>query len=196
MSRVAASLIRTEVEGVRTRKGKTRSGGVRAPGGTGELRAQGPKGPRTFGSARGFFFAFATGFAKLLIAWNASFKFTNMGNERLLALTRQATSGSDADAERVCASGLLCQILSDHRNRGGAEPGVVTRAQLLADKVPLRCQKCKNKAKGDPPTRVSGSWVFWIKREEDRKSILCDTLGPWARPRGPGARRYHTIFCS
>lgn len=102
-------------------------------------------------------------FRKLLVMWVIAYKFTNMICERLLAQIRQACDGDNADIERVCASGLLSQALTDHRQLGREDPRYKTRSQLLEDGVPLKCA-----VKKSPGVPCSG-FMTWFHKQEPSK---------------------------
>jgi hypothetical protein len=84
-------------------------------------------------------------FMSALRTWALSYCFTDMWSERCLARIRQATDGhgaeGSADVERVCSSGFLAQLLTQHKLNGGDDPRAPTRRQLLEDGVPLICRK-------------------------------------------------------
>jgi hypothetical protein len=105
-------------------------------------------------------------FARLMVVFGYSFKFCNMWCERLLALIRQSCDGDGVDIERVCASGLVAQLLADHRRRGRDDPCSTTRGQLLEDNVPLQCA-----SSGE--LHVRGAFVNWMmKAESERKKSV------------------------
>ena len=84
--------------------------------------------------------------------------------ERLLAAIRRATDDDDCDAERVCASGFLTQLVAMHKKNGGNDARVVNREQLLARGLDLRCRPKKKQAK------PGGAFVHWMaQREAARK---------------------------
>jgi hypothetical protein len=105
-------------------------------------------------------------FRKLLVMWVIAYKFTNMICERLLAQIRQACDGDNADIERVCASGLLSQALTDHRQLGREDPRYKTRSQLLEDGVPLKCA-----VKKSPGVPCSG-FMTWFHKQEPSKYFV------------------------
>ena len=83
--------------------------------------------------------------------------------ERLLALVRNYTAMEGADCERMGATGLLGQMLTEHLKAGGDNPRSINRAQLLEDGVPLLCQKdLKIPA-------LCGSFPMWMKRQEEER---------------------------
>ena len=86
-------------------------------------------------------------FPKLVKTWVAAFKFTNMWAERLLARFRRNCRMIGApDIERLVATSLLCQMLSDHLKSGRDDPRVQTKKGLLREGVPIQCQKKKQRA--------------------------------------------------
>ena len=87
-------------------------------------------------------------------AWAAHAKVCNMHLERLLALVKRASPGKLPYAERVCAAGLLTQWISPHLSEGGSDPRITTRADLVADGVPLECSRKVSKRGGLHPSMV------------------------------------------
>eukprot|EP00959_Pyramimonas_sp_CCMP1952_P271004 5665869-Pyramimonas_sp.AAC.1 len=90
-----------------------------------------------------------------------------MFSERLLAKVRQSVGYSDADVdvERICCSGFLSQVMTEHSQRGGADPRAPTRTQLLEDGVHLRRRR---DLKSSKPRSAFVNWM--CKQEADRKS--------------------------
>ena len=121
---------------------------------------------RPFPAAR---LARAAEFREAIKAWVRSFSFTNMSSERLLAQMRKSCPDG-ADAERVCSSGFATQMLAEHRARGCADLRAVSRAELLADGVPLRCSARRGaQEEGDVAARPPGAFVTWMKKQESQR---------------------------
>ena len=102
-------------------------------------------------------------FRAMLEAVVFCWRFCNMWCERLLALVRNYTALEGATCERMGATGLLGQMLTEHLRAGGDDPRSINRAQLLEDGVPLLCQKdLKIPA-------LCGSFPMWMKRQEEER---------------------------
>lgn len=117
---------------------------------------------------------------RLLTAWARSFKFTNMRCERLLALVRRACDCHEVDAERICSSGLLAQVLQEQRRLGRADPSCRTREQLLQDGVPVQA------ARRERPDRQRGAFVSWMGEQEALRrasgaQLCADAYRKWQR---------------
>jgi hypothetical protein len=105
-------------------------------------------------------------FRRLLSTFAYAYTFTNMCSERNLAQIRQAYGHDDsADSERICASGLLAQVLTEHTRLGGNDPRGWTRQQLVERGVPLRCTHNKKRK----ACSQSGTFVHWMEREEAQR---------------------------
>ena len=68
--------------------------------------------------------------------------------EPLCTSEKNATPQHLPAAERVCAAGLLTQWLKPHIQEGGRDPRVVARKNMVADGVPLRCNRTVSKKGG------------------------------------------------
>jgi hypothetical protein len=88
--------------------------------------------------------------------------------ERLLALCRNAVSHETTDIERFAASGLLAQVLSEHKRLGHDDPRCVTRSQLIEDKVPIAAAAAAQK-KARATRGPSSGFVHWMKKEEAKR---------------------------
>ena len=64
-----------------------------------------------------------------------------MHMERVLSLVKTATPVKLPYAERLCGAGLLVQLLKPHLKEGGSDPRTTTREDLVADGVPLLCNR-------------------------------------------------------
>ena len=96
--------------------------------------------------------------------WIYAFKFTGLWCERLLAQIRAASDHSDCDVERICSSGFLAQLTTQHRLSGGDDPRTNHRHQLIEEGVDLRC---KRKLGASKPR---SSFVnYMLKQEKQRK---------------------------
>ena len=85
--------------------------------------------------------------------------------ERLLALIRKMLGKEKSpDAERVCAVGLLGQLMSAHKQAGGMDPTTSTRAELLAMGAPLVTEAPEN------VQRPSAFFVFKNGQQALRKA--------------------------
>ena len=70
--------------------------------------------------------------------WSRIAKVTNMNTERDLATVRRCTP-KNCHADRFLCTGFLGLVLRCHRNAGGDDPRLCTRAELKAKKAPLAC---------------------------------------------------------
>lgn len=104
-------------------------------------------------------------FKRMISAWCLTYKYTGMWCERLLARFRQASADhKDADCERMCSSGFLAQVFSEHMRRGREDPRATTRQSLLEDGLQLVCKK------GAGHLRQRGTFVnFMMKAEAARR---------------------------
>ena len=91
-----------------------------------------------------------------------SWVFTNMCSERLLAQMRHACK--QGDVERVCSSGFLAQILTEHKRLDRDDPCYVSRARLLEDGVPIRAQ-----GKDKKWSRAASGFVHWMGVEQAKR---------------------------
>jgi hypothetical protein len=85
--------------------------------------------------------------------------------ERLFSQVKKATPKKLPLAERVCAAGLLTQWMRPHLQAGGRDPRVTTRADLLADGVPLECEKLKSNRGG-----LTAAMVYSNEMKVERKA--------------------------
>ncbi len=104
-------------------------------------------------------------FMRGIQTWATSYSFTDMWSERFLARIRQASDASESTAERVCSSGYLCQLVTEHMAKGFDDPRSTTRGQLMEDGVPLRCVK-----QVATSLKPCGPFVHFMKKaDEERK---------------------------
>eukprot|EP00959_Pyramimonas_sp_CCMP1952_P315768 6609195-Pyramimonas_sp.AAC.1 len=91
-----------------------------------------------------------------------------MCSERQLAQMRRACR--EGDVERVCSSGFIAQVLTEHKRLDRDDPCVKTRAQLLADRVPIRAAERESSW-----TRPSSGFVHFMATEQTKRKR---ELGP------------------
>ena len=78
-------------------------------------------------------------FRELILGWSAAHQFTNMWTERMLARIRGSTGlQTGLELERIVASGMLTQPLSEHRRLDRPSPVAPTKAQLESAGVKTR----------------------------------------------------------
>ncbi len=75
---------------------------------------------------------------RALCEWGLTSKVTNMACERLLALVKHASPERAPLVERVCAAGLLAQLLAEHARRQRPDPRVHRTSDVLRQGAPLR----------------------------------------------------------
>jgi CRISPR/Cas system CMR-associated protein Cmr5 small subunit len=104
-------------------------------------------------------------FRRAIQTWSITFLFTDMWSERLLARIRQSHDAAECEAERICSTGFLCQLLTEHLRHGRPDPRGIVRADLVSSGVALRCmQKVKD-------SKPRGSFVnYMMKQEEARRN--------------------------
>jgi hypothetical protein len=83
-----------------------------------------------------------TAFWDMINTWaRVGFKYSNMTCERLLASIRAGLGDDLPDAERMCSSSVLTQMMTEHRRLGRSNPKCVTRSKLIDGGVPIRATK-------------------------------------------------------
>jgi hypothetical protein len=100
------------------------------------------------------------------------FNFTDMAMERLLAMFRKALDGNmkASQLEAICSKGFLMQLLSEHLKLGNENPRTLSRSQLLADGMPLRCgQRIKKRKRLEETPHQCGTFVQFRNLEDKKR---------------------------
>lgn len=79
--------------------------------------------------------------------------FTGMNMERNLAQIRRACNGqtSNPTIEKICTSGFMAPMLTEHLKMGRSDPRVTTKEQLEKAQVPIRANRKKVRAEASKP---------------------------------------------
>jgi len=88
-----------------------------------------------------------------------SFPFTDLDSERQLSRMRKSVEKKAVEIEKMSALAHLSEILTDHL-RCGEDPRITTRAQLLEDKVPIKC------APREATPHQGSPWLFYLAQRE------------------------------
>ena len=85
-------------------------------------------------------------FKRAIELWATFGSLTDMTSERLLASYNQACRETAPEIERYAATGLLTQLLSEHRRLGRPDPRVTSRRDSIASGLGINAAKGKSVA--------------------------------------------------
>ena len=98
--------------------------------------------------------------------------------ERDLSIVMQSVSDKVPYVERLCSAGFLSQWLTTHMGQGGRDPRRTTRDDLIADDVPVVCNRRRTRKGGvlRPQMRYANKIYSQEKVERERTGLPRRTM--------------------
>ena len=134
---------------------------------------------------------------EVLLTWGRVGRATNMDVERKFASMKQAGGSAKQapDAERLCASGVVSEMLSTHIGAGGHDPRCTTRNQLLSMDAPVTSRKKKKNLAAQ--TGGSGGYLLFQGEQrrahpgQNSKQHAAEAAAAWRRLDHATKQAYH-----